>query len=522
MAELRERAEDRSAAEALDDLHRPHIDRIALACSECGGSMRRTPEVIDAWLDSGAMPYAQWHYPFENKETFRESFPADFICEAVDQTRGWFYSLHAESTLLHEATPDQVPESIGYRNVISLGHILDDQGRKMSKSLGNVVEPWSIIEAHGADALRWYLYTATPAGQPRRFSADLVGESLRRFLLTLWNTYSFFVTYAVIDRFDPTATQGQGLTEGQASSDLDRWLLSELNALVGRVTRSLDAYDPTDAGRAIQGFVEELSNWYVRRSRRRFWKATNDDDKLAGHRTLYTCLVTLTKLLAPFTPFIAEGMYQNLVRSWFSDAPESVHLAEWPQADAALVDEGLMVSMRLVMRVVSLGRAARSKAGIKVRQPLASVGIKPRDPSERESLQRLAAQVEDELNVKRLEFADGEGELVGLVVASDDGGYVVGLDTEITPELADEGLARELVHRIQNLRKTAGFEITDHIETYYQAPARLQRAMEKHAGYVRQETLSRSLVEAEAPEGAHLEVIKLAGDEIKLAVKRTS
>jgi isoleucyl-tRNA synthetase len=348
LAELRERAEDRAKAEALDDLHRPYVDEITLACLQCGGSMRRVVEVLDVWFDSGAMPYAQWHYPFENDATFARSFPADFICEAVDQTRGWFYTLHALSTLLFD--------SVCFRNVICLELILDAKGEKMSKSKGNVVEPWAVLNAHGADAVRWYLFTATPPGTARRFSPELVGEVLRKFLLTLWNTYSFFVTYALIDRFDPRR-QAQG-----ERSEMDRWVLSELNVLVDKATRYMDSYNPTDAGRAIQAFVEDLSNWYVRRSRRRFWKSEDDADKLAAHQTLYTCLVTVAKLLAPFTPFMAEEMYQNLVCSWLPDEPESVHLALWPQADTSLVDEQLMADTRLVMRVASLGRNARWKA----------------------------------------------------------------------------------------------------------------------------------------------------------------
>ncbi|MFQ6020237.1 MAG: class I tRNA ligase family protein, partial [Dehalococcoidia bacterium] len=491
LAELKERAQDKAAAEALADLHRPYVDAIVLTCSRCGGPMRRAPEVLDAWFDSGAMPYAQWHYPFENEETFAKSFPADYICEAVDQTRGWFYTLHAESTLLHAV--GAVPESIAYRNVICLGHILDAKGEKMSKSKGNVVEPWPVINAHGADALRWYLYTATRPGDARRFSSELVAESLRRFLLTLWNTYSFFVTYANLDRFDPTAE-----AEGQPS-ELDRWLISELDLLVDKVTRHLEAYNPTDAGRAIQGFVEDLSNWYVRRSRRRFWRSQSDADKRAAHRTLYTCLVTLTKLLAPFTPFIAEAMYQNLVRSFYPEAPESVHLAQWPQTDPSQRDERLIADTRLAMRVVSLGRAARSRAGIKVRQPLAKVVVKPRSPAEGEGVRRLAAQVLEELNVKELALAGDDSALADLAVAKDEGGYAVGLDTRITPELADEGLARELVHRLQNLRKAAGFDIADRIETYFQGSERLRRVLDRHGDYVRQETLSRSLSEGAPP-----------------------
>jgi isoleucyl-tRNA synthetase len=453
------------------------------------------------------MPYAQWHYPFENAETFRKSFPADFISEAVDQTRGWFYTLHALATLLFD--------SVCFRNVICLELILDAKGEKMSKSRGNVVEPWSVINAHGADALRWYLFTASPPGTARRFSTDLVGEALRKFLLTLWNTYSFFVTYALIDRFDPrTDAAGE-------RSDLDRWVLSELNALVERATRCMEDYNPTEAGRAIQTFVDDLSNWYVRRSRRRFWKSENDADKLAAYQTLYTCLVTVAKLLAPFAPFVAEEMYQNLVRSAFPDEPESVHLAEWPQADPSLVDEGLMADTRLVMRVASLGRNARAKAGIKVRQPLAKVLVRPRYPVEAEALRRLAPQVLDELNVKELAVAVEEAAVQGPGLAlAEEGGYAVALDTAITPELADEGLARDLVHRLQTMRKNAGFDIADYITTHYQGDADIARVLRQFEDYVRQETLSRKLVEGPPPEGAYVEEHKLAGQTVRLAVKR--
>jgi isoleucyl-tRNA synthetase len=509
--ELRTRAADPAAADALDDLHRPYVDRIDLKC-DCGGSMRRLPEVMDVWFDSGAMPYAQWHYPFQNPDALARGFPADYICEAVDQTRGWFYTLHAEAVLLHAA--GVAPENLCFRNVICLGHILDDKGRKMSKSVGNVVEPMEVIDRHGADALRWYLFTATRPGEGRRFSVDLVGESLRRFLLTLWNTYSFFVTYANIDRFDPAkAEQGE-------RSELDRWVLSELNTLARRVTDHLEEYDPTSSGRAIQSFVEDLSNWYVRRSRRRFWKSESDADKLAAHHTLYACLTTLSKLMAPFTPFVAEEMYQNLVASVDKKAPESVHLASWPESDPSLVDQRLMDETRLVMRVVSLGRAARSRAGIKVRQPLSRVVVRTRSPSEGRGLQRLESQILEELNVKSLDLAEGDSDLDGFTVAEDEAGYAVGLDTAITPELADEGLARELVRRIQNLRRAAGFQISDHIATYYQGPPRLRAVLQKHGDYVRQETLSEELTEGSPPEGAHAEEQKLDGEPITLAVLR--
>jgi isoleucyl-tRNA synthetase len=529
-ADIRERAIDPEAAEALRDLHRPYIDRIELRCRECDGVMRRVPEVMDAWFDSGAMPYAQWHYPFENVEAFRRAFPADFICEAVDQTRGWFYTLHAEAVLLNHM--EEVPEGIAYRNVICLGHIQDEKGRKMSKSVGNVVEPMSVIEHHGADALRWYLYTATRPGDARRFSDKLVSESLRRFLLTLWNTYSFFVTYANLDQFIPADTTGE-------TSDLDRWVLSELNALVRKVTNCLEDYDPTTSGRAIQEFVEDLSNWYVRRSRRRFWQSGADADKLGAYQTLYTCLVTVTRLLAPFTPFVAEAMYRNLVRTADPEAPESVHLAAWPEADASLVDEGLMHDTRLVMRVVSLGRAARSKAGIKVRQPLAEATAFVHNAAQAEGLGRLEGQVLDELNVKQLTVVDTseafKGKTAvehptdllallpeGAALAEDDAGYAVGLDMGITPELADEGLARELVHRIQNARKAAGFEISDRIAVYYSDSERLRNVFGEHGEYVGAETLADEIAEGTAPEGAHVEEQALDGETVRLAVLRVS
>ena len=530
-AELLERAADAKVASELTDLHRPYIDRVELRCLECGGLMRRVPELMDVWFDSGAMPYAQWHYPFENSLTFDRMFPADFICEAVDQTRGWFYTLHAEAVLLNRT--EDVPEDISYRNVICLGLILDDKGRKMSKSLGNVVEPMAVIEEHGADALRWYLYTATRPGEARRFSDKLVSETLRRFLLTLWNTYSFFVTYANLDGFDPST-----VSEGDLS-ELDRWVLSELNSLVRRVTDDLEGYDPTSSGRSIQQFVDDLSNWYVRRSRRRFWKSGADADKLAAYWTLYTCLVTLTKLLAPFTPFVAEALYQNLVRSVDAEAPESVHLAAWPQADAALVDDQLIHDTRLVMRVVSLGRAARSKAGIKVRQPLAVAAAFVHNAAQAEGLRRLGGQVLEELNVKHLEVIDSaevfEGRKAvehptdllallpdGAALAEDEAGYAVGIDTAITPELADEGLARELVHRIQNMRKAAGFEIADRISLYYSDAQRLRRVFADYGDYVREETLAEEIAEGRAPDAAYVEEQMVEGEKVTFAVRRVS
>jgi len=558
------------------DLHRPYIDRVTLTCSKCGGTMHRTPEVIDCWFDSGSMPVAQWHYPFENQELFEEQFPADFICEGIDQTRGWFYSLHAISTLLFDKPC--------FLNCLCYGHVLDSKGQKMSKSKGNVVEPWDVLNAYGADAMRWSFYTASPPDYPRRFSLDMVAESMRKFALTLWNTYSFFVTYANIDGFDPRKQR----VPMEQRAPLDRWVLSELHNLVRKVDEGLAHYDMTSTARAIQAFVEDLSNWYVRRSRRRFWKSEADTDKSAAHHTLYECLVTLSKLLAPFQPFTAEEMYQNLVRSWDTQAPQSVHLCDYPQADPALIDEQLMTETRLVMRVVALGRAARNQAGIKVRQPLAEALIKLRSADEAEGLQHLLDQVRDELNVKAVRLVSDESELVNYTVSAvpstvgkkykalfpaikeklaqmdaaaiaaqvragealqltvqeqtvtlepedvqvhtearpgyalaEEGGYIVAVNTEISEELRLEGLAREIVRRIQTMRKNACFRIEDTITTYYQASEGLLPVFSTWGKYIRQETLSTRLLDKAPPEDAYVEEHKLDGEPLTLGVRRT-
>ena len=585
--------EERTKRDLRDlDLHRPYVDAITYPCPECGGTMRRVPEVIDCWFDSGAMPVAQWHYPFENQELFKEQFPADFICEAVDQTRGWFYSLHAISTLLFQQPC--------YKNVICLGLILDEKGEKMSKSRGNVVDPWEVINAHGADALRWYLFTASPPGQSRRFSVNLVGEVVRTFLLTLWNVYSFFVTYANIDGWQPG---GRFVTRKFVNSDvdespnpeftslpaLDRWILSELHLLVQQVTTALDHYDVTGAARPIQKFVDDLSNWYVRRSRRRFWKSENDEDKAAAYSTLYQCLVTVAKLLAPFMPFLAEEMYQNLVRGVDESAPESVHLCDWPVADESLIDRALVEDTRRVMRLVSLGHAARNRAGIKLRQPLAEALFVVRDDGEAKALRRLADQVLDELNVKTFTILDdpaqvvdyrvspvpslvgkkygplfpkiraavagldqaelarrvraGEGvevEVDGQRVAlspeelevrvepkegyavAEEAGCLAAVNTVISEELRMEGLARELVRRIQTMRKEAGFRIEDRIVTYYRADPDLRRVFEGWADYIGGETLSTRLIEGQPPSEAYTASFEIEGQKVTLGVVRSA
>jgi isoleucyl-tRNA synthetase len=492
------------------DLHRPFVDELTFDCPRCQGRMKRVPEVIDAWFDSGAMPVAQWHYPFENSTLLEDGrFPADYICEAVDQTRGWFYSLHAISTLLFNRPC--------FRNVICLGHILDAKGDKMSKAKGNVVEPAAVIDKYGADALRWYFFTASPPGNARRFSEQLVSEVTRQFFLTLWNVYSFFVIYANIDKFSPASQVTQA-----EPSELDRWIISELNQLIADVNAALDGYNPTEAGRRIEDFTGNLSNWYVRRSRRRFWKSENDADKLSAYATLYQCLVTLSKLLAPLTPFLAEEMYQNLVVSVFSQAPDSVHLADFPVANKSKIDQQLSDDIRLAIKISSLGRAARSQAGIKVRQPLAEVIVSVASDKEQESLERLKPQILEELNVKALKIVSGDSELhtqPDIVVATE-GGYTVAIDIKTTPELIAEGLAREIVHRLQTMRRQANFDIADHITTYYQGGAYIEQVIESFADYIKRETLSRELIKGVLAEGVFTERCKLSGYDILLAVAK--
>ena len=526
--ELKERLGSNAGVVDGLDLHRPYVDEITFPCDQCDGTMSRIPEVMDCWFDSGAMPFAQSHYPFENPEMEQDGlFPADYICEAVDQTRGWFYSLHALSTLL-KGEPS-------YKNVICLGLILDERGRKMSKRVGNVVEPLPLLDEHGADALRWYLFTASQPGEARRFSSRLVNQTLRQVLLTLWNIYSFFTGYATIDKFDPS----QKPADWKPENELDRWVLSELNELVAEVDRCMENYDPTNAGRRIQEFVDRLSNWYVRRSRRRFWRSEEGDaDKLSGYVTLHTCLVTVAKLMAPLAPFVSEEIYQNLVCTVDLDAPDSVHLVDFPVADESLVDQDLMEATRLAMRIASMGRAARSKSGLKVRQPLASAAVRTRTASERAYIEQVRPQILDELNIKDIKVLDDDSDLfrlaqeqaggepeatvtVGHYTASLEAGYLVAMNGEITPELAEEGLARELVHRIQGLRRSANFEVTDHIETWYDGPDDLAGVMRGNfSSYIREETLSDLMASGPPPEGAKSETAKIEGQEITLAVRR--
>ncbi len=500
------------------ELHRPYIDGVKWEC-ECGGTFERTPEVLDCWFDSGSMPFAQWHYPFENQDLFKEEYPADFISEAVDQTRGWFYTLLAISTLLFNKAP--------FKNCIVLGLVNDKDGVKMSKHKGNVVDPWSVLDKQGADATRWYFYTASAPWLPSRFSGDNVSESQRKFMGTLWNTYAFFVLYAEIDKFNPTEHD----LSKQKLTVMDKWILSELNSLIKFVDEGLNEYKITETSRKIAEFTDNLSNWYVRRCRDRFWGSLMTSSKEAAYTTLYTVLSTLSKVIAPFVPFMAENIYQNLVRNFDENAPLSVHLCDFPVADEKYIDEKLEKGMDDVLKVVVLGRAARNKANLKNRQPLKRLIYNGKTKLSQE----LQALIEDELNVKKLELSDGSAEYINYIVkpqlrtlgpkygsllgkireilntaerevvaavkngghfkreidgkeielseedvlisvqnkegfsAESDGNITVVLDTELNEELIFEGAEREIVSKIQTMRKEAGFEVTDHIAVGFKA-----------------------------------------------------
>jgi isoleucyl-tRNA synthetase len=504
------------------DLHRPYMDEVSFACPKCSGKMQRVPEVIDCWFDSGAMPVAQWHYPFENEDMFKQNFPADFICEAVDQTRGWFYSLHAISTLVFNHPC--------FRNVICLGHVVDAQGEKMSKSKGNVIDPWAVINNYGADSLRWYMLVSTTGEDNHRFSNKLLEETIRKFLLTLWNTYSFFTLYANIDGFVPQPIPDDN-DKPKTFTELDVWINSELNRLVREVTKAMDNYNPTAATRKIEGFIDNLSNWYVRRNRRRFWKGENDADKLAAYTTLYQCLVTITQLVAPFVPFVAEEIYQKLIRSVNPEASKSVHLTDFPAADENKINDRLNNDVELAMKIASLGRAARAKAGIKVRQPLSKAIVGVETEGQMKSLENLANEVIEEINIKELvvlpEAKEGEKSrcyrnMPGYSI-SRDARYWVAISTELTPELIAEGTSRELVRHLQNMRRNAKFDITDHIITYYQVKEPIiGKVINTFADYIKQETLSQELIEALPPGEAYSEKHRISDSEIYLAIKKAN
>ena len=526
------------------ELHRPYIDEITLKCPECGGTMHRVPEVIDCWFDSGAMPFAQHHYPFENQDLFEQQFPADFISEAVDQTRGWFYSLLAESTLLFNKAP--------YRNVIVLGHVQDENGQKMSKSKGNAVDPFDALEKYGADAIRWYFYINSAPWLPNRFHGKAVVEGQRKFMSTLWNTYAFFVLYANIDEFDPTKYN----LDYDSLPVMDKWLLSKLNSVVKAVDENLASYKIPESARALQEFVDEMSNWYVRRSRERFWAKGMEQDKINAYMTLYTALVTISKAAAPMIPFMTEDMYQNLVRSVDPSAPESIHLCDFPQVKEEWINKELEDDMEALLKVVVLGRAARNTANIKNRQPIGTMFVK----AEKEMDQFYTDIIADELNVKEVKFAkdvesfisysfkpqlrtvgpkygkllngirtaltelngteamkelketglltlDIDGNRVELAeedllietaqtegyVTETDGDTSVVLDTNLTPELIEEGFVREIISKIQTMRKEAGFEVMDKIHVYAKDNQRIMDIMENHRDEIMSEVLAEDI-----------------------------
>ena len=528
------------------ELHRPFIDAVTIRCRKCGKEMKRVPEVIDCWFDSGAMPFAQHHYPFENKELFEQQFPADFISEAVDQTRGWFYSLLAESTLLFNRAP--------YKNVIVLGHVQDENGQKMSKSKGNAVDPFDALAKHGADAVRWYFYINSAPWLPNRFHDKAVTEGQRKFMGTLWNSYVFFVTYANIDNFDAT----RYTLEYDKLPVMDKWLLSKLNTVVREVDTSLENYRIPEAARALLDFVDEMSNWYVRRCRERFWAKGMEQDKINAYMTLYTALVTICKAAAPMIPFMTEEIYQNLVRSNDKEAPESIHLCDFPAVKEEWIDESLEADMDEVVEIVVLGRACRNAAAIKNRQPIRTMFVK----MDKSGLSDFYTEIiEDELNVKHVEYTDdvrnftsysfkpqlrtlgkrfgkqinalkellagidgnqamdelnekgtltvvlgGKEEVIekddllieaaqteGYVSDSDNGITVV-LDTNLTPELIEEGYVRELVSKLQTMRKEAGFEVTDHIRVYQAENDMLAGILDRHGDEIKRIVLADEIV----------------------------
>ncbi|MDD6872705.1 MAG: isoleucine--tRNA ligase [Clostridiales bacterium] len=551
------------------ELHRPYIDQVTITCPECGGEMHRTPEVIDCWFDSGSMPFAQWHYPFENKETFEANFPADFISEAIDQTRGWFYTLLAISTLLFDRSP--------FENCIVMGHVQDAEGRKMSKHIGNVVDPWEVLDKQGADAVRWYFYASSAPWLPTRFSGDLVSEMQRKFMGTLWNTYAFFTLYASIDNYDPLTQKA----DRKDFSLMDKWILSKLQTLIATVDEGLEKYQITETARAISDFVDELSNWYVRRCRERFWGKGLAGDKLAAFETLYTVLKTLSGLCAPYIPFMAESMYRNLVANNDPGAPISVHLTDFPTADPSLVDHELEAQMEEVIAAVQLGRACRNAANIKVRQPIATMYIKGAALDE-----AVSELIADELNVKAVRFVtdardfttyelkpqmrtlgprygkllgrigahlktmDGnavvdafergetvsfelDGTLVELgkddvltrpmqkegFVAQMDGDMTVVLDANLTPELIEEGYVRELISKIQTMRKDADFDVTDRIAVTIEADDKLSAIAEKGAEDIKRGVLALSVTLGAPEEGAVSQEWNINGEKAVIGVK---
>lgn len=544
IAELKEMGED--VPEDIE-LHKPFIDEVFLKCPKCkSGKMKRVSEVIDCWYDSGSMPFAQWHYPFENQEIFKENFPADFISEAIDQTRGWFYTLLAISTLIFDEAP--------FKNCIVLGHVNDKEGQKMSKHKGNVVDPWEVLDKQGADAVRWYFYTGSSPWLPSRFYEEAVSEAQRKFMGTVWNTYAFYVLYANIDNFNPMDYK----LEKEKLSTIDKWILSRMNSLVDMVDKNLENYRITESARAIQDFAEELSNWYIRRSRERFWQKDMPQDKINAYMTLYTVLESLTKLMAPFVPFMAEGIYNNLVRGINPSAPESVHLCDYPKVDQSFIDKDLEKNMDLVLKIVVLARACRNTANIKNRQPIGKMYIK----ADFELPEMYKELVGEELNIKEIIFTEDAntfttykfkpqlktlgpryGKLVskiGQLLTEVDGEEVmknfdegkelnflidgteislsksdllievaqkegfmsetdreitVVLDTNLTPQLLEEGFVREITSKIQTMRKEAGFEVQDHIKLFYKDNDKIVDIINRNKELIAGEVLAKELAE---------------------------
>ena len=551
------------------EFHRPYIDEITITCPECGKQMKRVPEVIDCWFDSGAMPFAQHHYPFENKDLFEQQFPADFISEAVDQTRGWFYSLLAESTLLFNKAP--------YKNVIVMGHVQDENGQKMSKSKGNAVDPFNALETYGADAIRWYFYTSSAPWLPKRFSGKAVQEGQRKFMGTLWNTYAFFVLYANIDNFDAS----KYTLEYDKLPVMDKWLLSKLNSTVAEVDSNLDQYRIPEAAKALQDFVDEMSNWYVRRSRERFWAKGMEQDKINAYMTLYTALVTVSKAAAPMIPFMTEEIYQNLVRSIDKDAPESIHLCDFPEVHEEQIDKELENNMEHVLDLVVMGRACRNASNIKNRQPIGKMFVKA-DFDLPEFYQEIVA---DELNVKNVKFTEDVrdftsysfkpqlktvgpkyGKMLGGIKAAlndidgnaamdelnatgvlkldvngqeielfkedllidtaqiegyesvNDNGITVVLDTNLSPELLEEGFVREIISKIQTMRKEADFEVMDRIKVTYEGSEKAEAVFEKNNTLIAGEVLADEVVKAQ-PAG-YVKEWKINGEAVTMGVEK--
>ena len=550
------------------ELHKPYVDPLTWKC-ECGGTMRREPVVIDCWFDSGSMPFAQWHYPFENKDMFQRRYPANFISEAIDQTRGWFYTLSAIAACLFD--------SPAFLNCIVLGHVQDKEGRKMSKHIGNVVDPWVLLDNQGADAVRWYFYTSSMPWLPNRFSAEAVSESQRKYMGTFWNTYAFYILYADIDNFDPTRHK---LVRDNLTP-MDRWILSRLNTLIGHVEAYLDDLKMTEAGREMQDFMDDLSNWYVRRCRERYWGKDMTADKEAAYMTLYTVLKTMALISAPFTPFMSETMYQNMIRTVDKSAPESIHLCDWPHKDESFIDPELEANMAAVLDIVVLGRSARNAANIKNRQPVASMYVQGKALPD-----MYVSIIADELNVKEVRFVDDAssfisyrvkpqlktlgprygkllpkinqylaGEGVGnavvaahnrgesynfdidgteislaaedvLVSTEENAGFVtvtehdlsVVLDTNLTPELIEEGFVREIVSKVQTMRKEAGFEVTDHIVLSHHGNSLIESIFAKHGAEIAADTLADSIKLGSA---GYVKDWEINGESVTLGVEKS-